>query len=88
MHSRDWFCLAAAVPQPQITALLDRHSAGDWSELDSDDKTANDEAVRMGDGRRFSNYDTPEHGHIWVITDDLRREGEGLITTVLFPETA
>jgi hypothetical protein len=26
------------------------------------------------------------HGTIWVITEDLRGEGDGPITTVLFPE--
>ena len=78
--------LAAAVPQQQITALLDRHSAGDWGDLDADDKAANDDAVRTGDGRLFSSYDTPEHGTIWIITDDIRGEGEGPITTVLLPD--
>ena len=78
--------LAAAVPQQQITALLDRHSAGDWGDLSADDMAANDEAARTGDGRLFSSYDTPEHGTIWIITDDIRGEGEGPITTVLFPD--
>jgi hypothetical protein len=78
--------LAAAVPQQQITALLDRHSAGDWGDLDADDKAANDEAARTGDGRLFSSYDTPEHGTIWIITDDIRGEGDGPLTTVLFPD--
>jgi hypothetical protein len=78
--------LAAAVPQQQITALLDRHSAGDWGDLGADDLAANDEAARTGDGRLFSSYDTPEHGTIWIITDDIRSEGEGPITTVLFPD--
>ena len=78
--------LAAAVPQQQITALLDRHSAGDWGELGADDMAANDEAARTGDGRLFTSYDTPEHGTIWIITDDIRGEGEGPITTVLLPD--
>ena len=78
--------LAAAVPQQQITALLDRHSAGDWGDLGADDMAANNEAARTGDGRLFSSYDTPEHGTIWIITDDIRSEGEGPITTVLFPD--
>jgi hypothetical protein len=78
--------LAAAVPQQQITALLDRHSAGDWGSLGSDDMAANDEAARTGDGRLFSSYDTAEHGTIWIITNDIRSEGEGPITTVLFPD--
>ena len=78
--------LAAAVPQQQITALLDRHSAGDWGDLGADDLATNDDAARTGDGRLFSSYDTPEHGTIWIITDDIRGEGEGPITTVLFPD--
>jgi hypothetical protein len=54
--------VAAAVPHHQITALLDRHAAGDWGEISEDDKAANDEAARSGDGRLFSTYATTEHG--------------------------
>ena len=78
--------VAAAVPHHQITALLDRHAAGDWGDLSEDDKAANDEAARSGDGRLFSSYATAEHGTILIITDDIRGEGEGPITTVLFPD--
>ncbi|MEB3302612.1 MAG: hypothetical protein VKN56_11650 [Cyanobacteriota bacterium] len=78
--------LAAAVPHHQITALLDRHARGDWGDMSDDDKAANDEAARTGDGRLFSSYDTPKHGSIWIITNDIRGEGEGPITTVLFPD--
>jgi len=76
--------LAAAVPHHQITALLDRHASGDWGELDAEDKTANDEAARTGDGRLLSSYDTPDYGKIWIITNDIRGEGDGPVTTVLF----
>ncbi|MFM9100613.1 MAG: hypothetical protein ACKOPS_04460 [Cyanobium sp.] len=78
--------VAAAVPHHQITALLDRHAAGDWGDLSDDDKATNDEAARSGDGRLFSSYSTAEHGTIWIITDDNRGEGEGPITTVLLPD--
>ena len=78
--------VAAAVPHHQITALLDRHATGDWGDLSEDDKAANDNAARNGDGRLFSSYPTPEHGTIWIITDDIRGEGEGPLTTVMFPE--
>ena len=78
--------VAATVPLEQITALLDRHAARDWGDLDADDKAANDKAASQADGRLFSSYDTPEHGTIWVITEDLRREADGPITTVLFPD--
>ena len=77
--------VAAAVPTALITALLDRHAAGDWGDLSEDDKAANNEAARSGDGRLFSSYLTPEHGKLWVITDGIRGEGDGPITTVLFP---
>jgi len=77
---------AAAVPHNQITALLDRHAAGDWGEISEDDRAANDEAARTGDGRLFSSYATTEHGTLWIITDDIRGEGEGPLTTVMFPE--
>ena len=78
--------VAAAVPLNQITALLDRHAAGDWGEISEDDRAANDEAARSGDGRLFSSYSTSEHGTLWIITDDIRGEGEGPLTTVMFPE--
>jgi hypothetical protein len=78
--------VAAAVPHHQITALLDRHAGGDWGDLSDDDKAANDEAARTGDGRLFSSYATTEHGTLWIITNDIRGEGEGTITTVLFPD--
>ena len=78
--------VAASVPHQQITALLDRHAAGDWGDSSEDDKAANDEAARTGDGRLFSSYLTSEHGKLWIITDDIRGEGEGPITTVMFPE--
>ena len=78
--------VAAAVPHNQITALLDRHAAGDWGEISEDDRAANDETARTGDGRLFSSYATAEHGTLWIITDDIRGEGEGPLTTVMFPE--
>jgi hypothetical protein len=78
--------VAAAVPQHQISALLDRHAADDWGELSEDDRAANDEAARSGDERLFSSYATTEHGTLWIITDDIRGEGEGPTTTVMFPE--
>ncbi len=77
--------VAAAVPHHQITALLDRHASSDWGDLSQDDRAAN-EAARSGDGRLFSSYSTSEHGTLWIITNDIRGEGEGPLTTVMFPE--
>ncbi len=57
-----------------------------WGEISENDRAANDEAARSGDGRLFSTYATTEHGPLWIFTDDIRGEGEGPITTVLFPD--
>ena len=78
--------VAAAVPHEVIVGLLYRHAARDWGELDEEDRASNDSDHSHAEGRLFSSYDTPEHGTIWVITEDLRGEGGGPITTVLFPE--
>ena len=74
------------MPHSLITALLDRHAIGDWGDLSDDDKAANDDAARSGDGRLFSSYITTDHGKIWIITNAIRGEGEGPITTILFPD--
>ena len=78
--------VAASVPEQVIIGLLDRHAASDWGDLDAEDKAANDADHSQAEGRLFSSYDTDEHGTIWVITDDLRGDGGGPTTTVLFPD--
>ena len=78
--------VAAAVPHEVIVGLLDRHVARDWGDLDAEDRASNDSDHTHAEGRLFSSYDTPEHGTIWVITEDLWAEGDGPTTTVLFPE--
>ena len=78
--------VAASVPEEVIIGLLDRHAAGDWGDLDGEDKAANDTDHSHAEGRLFSSYESEEHGTIWVITEDLRGEGGGPTTTVLFPE--
>ena len=78
--------VASAVPHEVIVGLLDRHAARDWGDLDPEDKAANDSDHSHAEGRLFSSYKTEEHGTIWVITEDLRGEGDGPITTVLFPD--
>jgi hypothetical protein len=77
--------VAASVPEAVIIGLLDRHSALDWGDLDAEDRAANDSDHSHAEGRLFSSYATDEHGTIWVITEDLRNEVGGPITTVLFP---
>ncbi len=64
--------VAAAVPHEVIVGLLDRHAVRDWGDLDAEDRAANDSDHTHAEGRLFSSYDTPEHGTIWVIKEDLR----------------
>ena len=63
-----------------VDECLQRHKAGDWGDLEQEDKEANDQALENGD-RLFSSYITDEGGTIiWIITDADR-----LHTTILFP---
>ena len=78
--------IVAAVPETVIIGLLDRHAARDWGNLDAEDKAANEADHSHAEGRLFSSYDTEEHSTIWVITEDLRGEAGGPITTILFSE--
>ena len=62
-----------------IPLLLDRHLAGDWGEVDVEDKAANDRALKNGE-RLLSAY-TVGGVKVWVIT-----EWDRSVTTVLLPE--
>jgi hypothetical protein len=78
--------VAASVPEAVIIGLLDRHATGEWGDIDVEDRAANEADRNQVRGRLFSSYAIDEHGTIWVITDDLRGEAGGPITTVLFPD--
>jgi hypothetical protein len=78
--------LAASVLEAVIVGLLDRHAARDWGDLNAEDKASSDADHSYAEGRLLSSYDTEDHGTIWVITQDLRGEAGGPITTILFPE--
>lgn len=62
-----------------ITELLERHSTGDWGDVDDSDARANDLAVENGE-RVMSTYAVCG-GEIWVITDRARSS-----TTLTTPE--
>lgn len=59
--------------------LLRRHQAGDWGDVDSEDKAANDRAVRDG-LRLLSAYDLGDGLRVWLITEHDRS-----VTTLLLP---
>ena len=72
-----------------LAHCLARHVAGDWGDLDVDDRRANDHAVRTRDGRLLSRYDVPtwigadSDTALWIITDDLA--DPDTVTTLLWP---
>ncbi len=71
----------AALAEIQMTPfdLLRRHQAGDWGDLDEEDKRRNGEALRDG-SRVFSAYRF-DAVKFWVIT-----EADRSATTILLPE--
>lgn len=60
--------------------FLRRHVAGDWGDVDAEDKALNDQAVLDGT-RLLSSYRTSKGQTIWVIT-----EADRSATTFLLPE--
>jgi hypothetical protein len=67
-----------------LKPYLDRHAAGDWSELSAADQRANKQALKEGT-RILSVYDVPlgngETARIWLIT-----EADRSVTAALLPE--
>ena len=61
-------------------ALLARHAAGDWGDLDPEDGQLNERALRGG-GRLFSAYGFTAGSKVWIIT-----EADRAATTVLLPD--
>ncbi|MBY0523626.1 MAG: hypothetical protein K2R98_09505 [Gemmataceae bacterium] len=61
-------------------AFLTRHMAGDWGEVDSEDKALNDAAVKDGT-RILSAYTTASGTRLWIIT-----EADRSATTILLPD--
>jgi hypothetical protein len=63
-----------------ITVGIGRHQAGDWGDLDAEDRTANEEALTQG-MRILSQYRSTKGVKFWIIT-----EADRSVTTVLLPE--
>jgi hypothetical protein len=84
---------AWAEPEPTrmvwLADCLARHLAGDWGDLDANDRAANDHALRHRPGRLLSTYELPgdlavatTEQQLWGITDDL--EDSDAATTSLW----
>ena len=63
-----------------ILSGIQRHQAGDWGEVDQDDRKANNRALSEGT-RLFSVYHSANSIRFWIIT-----EADRSVTTVLLPE--
>jgi len=66
--------------QEDILMAIRRHQSGDWGDLDSEDKAANDRAL-VERTRVFSVYRSALGVKFWLIT-----EADRSVTTVLMPE--
>jgi len=60
--------------------FLDRHQAGDWGEIEPEDRGVNEEALKEG-ARIFSVYRLSDGGKVWIITEADRSS-----TCILLPE--
>ena len=69
-----------AVTEAERVEALQRHSSGDWGNLDQEDKAANDAALAAGT-RLFSQYESKLGTKFWIIT-----EADRSATTILLPE--
>ena len=63
-----------------VLESLRRHAKGDWGDLSQEDKNQNDLAVKSGDLRILSAYESGGLPKIWIIT-----EADRSATTILFP---
>jgi len=66
--------------EPDIHTGLQRHQAGDWGDVDNDDRDANDQALLEGT-RLFSVYHSANRVKFWIITEANRSS-----TIILLPE--
>jgi hypothetical protein len=66
--------------QQDILRAIQRHQAGDWGDVDTHDREANDRALTEGT-RLFSVYHSEKQLKFWVIT-----EADRSVTTLLMPE--
>jgi hypothetical protein len=66
--------------QDDILLAIQRHQAGDWGDVDEDDRKENELSLERG-LRLFSVYHAVSGVKFWLIT-----EADRSVTTVLMPE--
>jgi hypothetical protein len=74
--------LSAVNQDPQT--YLNRHAAGDWGEVDPEDRQQNEEALLNG-SRLISVYRLSDQTRLWVITEAVGDDGRRASTCVLLP---
>ena len=65
--------------------FLARHQAGDWGEVNEEDRRLNEEALIHGD-RLLSAYRTLKGAKLWIITEAADEDGIRGATTILLPD--
>lgn len=63
----------------RVARCVERHRAGDWGDVDDEDRATNDISVEQG--LRIMSVYTVDERTIWIIT-----EADRSVTTLLFPE--
>jgi hypothetical protein len=71
---------ALAKAGQEAMTLLERHSHGDWGEVNAGDWALNDRAMMDGE-RVLSAYRLKDGTKVWIITESDRR-----VTTLLLPD--
>jgi hypothetical protein len=66
----------------QPSEFLSRFLAGDWGDLDDEDKTLNDEALVDG-SRILASYTLKTGVKLWAITEAVGDDGKRAATTLL-----
>ncbi|HEY6185786.1 MAG TPA: hypothetical protein VIW67_26325 [Terriglobales bacterium] len=69
-----------SITQADILSAIQRHQAGDWGDLNEDDRRENDFSLEKG-FRILSAYHAQNGTNFWLIT-----EADRSATTVLLPE--
>ncbi len=62
--------------------FLARHVTGDWGDLDAEDRSLNNAAVKDG-SRLLSAYVTRKGERLWIITEAVNEVGLRYCTTLL-----
>ncbi len=64
--------------------FLSKHLSGDWGEVNTEDRAANDAALLDG-GRLLSSYRTLKGVVLWVLTEAVGDDGERASTCLTTP---